>query len=149
MTLSKHILKLAVILTFGVALFQIVITLSPAWSLYFGAGEYVTSRLWLLYSSGIYVAILFIAFGLYAFSGVGSVRKLPLLRTGLILIGIVFTLRGLALVPSFLINAGYFQTRIRIPIQSLISSAVSLFIGIIYIIGIVGCWKSLSTKSSV
>jgi hypothetical protein len=33
MTISKHILKAAGILTFGVALFQAVITISPSWSL--------------------------------------------------------------------------------------------------------------------
>jgi len=44
-------------------------------------------------------AALLILCASYAFSGAGLIRRLPLLRTGLVLIGSVFILRGLVLIP--------------------------------------------------
>ena len=146
MITSKRFLKTAAILSFGVALFQAVVTAVPDWARYFGAWEAVVSKPWLLYLSGFFVAIIFAAFGLYALSGGGYIRRLPLIRTGLITISVLFTLRGLFLVLELLINAGVVPSRGTIPTRELISSSVSLVIGIIYLTGTIGYWNHLPVK---
>jgi hypothetical protein len=149
MNISQQLLKFAGILTFAVALFQAVVTSVPEWARYFGAWEFVASKLWLLYLSGYFVALIFTLFGFYALSGIGKLKRLPLLRTGLIVIGILFTLRGLFLVLEILINTGIVQSAGIIPQRELISSSVSLIIGIFYLVGIIGCWKSLGKKVEI
>lgn len=67
---SKKILVAAGGLSFAVALFQLVITFSIPWSRYFGAPEMVLSNPATLYVSGVIATLVFIVFGLYAFSGV-------------------------------------------------------------------------------
>lgn len=72
---------------------------------------------------------------LYAFSGAGVIRKLPLLRLVLCTITGVFLLRGVAFVPL----VAYF------PGNSLtfwvVSSAICLAFGIIYLIGLRQVWS--------
>lgn len=146
MLTSKLILKIAAVLSFLLALFQAVITISPQWSLYFGAGEYVVSRLWLLYLTGFIAAIIFAGFGLYVLSGLGYIRKMPLLRIGLTAITSVFILRGLVIIPELLIYNGVIISQETIYLRAIISSAVSLVIGLIYLSGIIGYWSNLSAK---
>ena len=145
MTISKQLLKLAGVLTFSVALFQAVITSVPSWARYFGAWEQVASKLWLLYLTGFFVALVFL-FGFYALSGAGIIKRLPLLRSGLVIIGVLFTLRGLFLVLELLINAGILQGSMIIPTRELVSSSVSLIIGLFYLIGTIGNWSNLPLK---
>ncbi|OGU50895.1 MAG: hypothetical protein A2080_06805 [Ignavibacteria bacterium GWC2_36_12] len=146
MTISKQLLKLAGVLTFSVALFQAVITSVPSWARYFGAWEQVASKLWLLYLTGFFVALVFALFGFYALSGAGIIKRLPLLRSGLVIIGVLFTLRGLFLVLELLINAGILQGSMIIPTRELVSSSVSLIIGLFYLIGTIGNWSNLPLK---
>jgi len=146
MTNSKKFLKLAGILTFGVALFQAVVTSVPEWARYFGAWEAVASKIWLLYLTGYFVSLVFVIFGFYALSGVGSIKRLPLLGTGLLVIGILFTLRGLLLVAELLINADVIPSKGIIPIRELFSSAVSLIVGALYLAGTIGNWHDILKK---
>src|SRR5688500_14079697 len=46
------------------------------------------------------LVLVFAAFGAYALSGAGRIRRLPLLRVALVLVGAVFTVRGLVLFPQ-------------------------------------------------
>jgi len=149
MIVSKQILKYAGILTFAVAVFQAAVTTVPSWARYFGAWESVASKVWLLYISGYFVALIFVLFGFYALSSIGKIRRLPLLRTGLVVIGVVFTLRGLFLVLEILVNAGVLKGSMIIPTRELISSLVSLIIGLLYLAGIIGYWSQLPKKSPV
>ncbi len=144
----KQTLIIAGILSFAIALFQAVVTAVPAWARYFGAWESVASKLWLLYLAGFFVAAIFAVFGLYALSGAGIIRRLPLLRTGLIIISIIFILRGLFLVMEIMVNLGILHGSIIIPTRELMSSAVSLIIGIIYLSGTVHNWSNLPVKKS-
>ena len=146
MITSQQLLKTAGMLSFGVALFQIVVTTVPEWARYFGAWEAVASKVWLLYLTGFFAAEVFALFGLYALSGAGYIRRLPLVRTGLITIGTVYTLRGLFLVLELLINAGVIQGTMIIPTRELITSSVSLVIGIVYLAGTIGHWYQIPGK---
>jgi hypothetical protein len=143
---SKIILTVAGFLSFAVAAFQAVLTFSPAWCRYFGAPESLVSNLILLYVSSTVVTILFAICGLYALSGAGTFRRLPLLRTGLVFIGVLFTLRGLPFIQLFLIRQGVLQSSVPIPPTALESSLVFLVIGVAYLTGTVGRWLRLKVK---
>ena len=143
MKISKIFLLAAGILSFSVALFQAVITFSPVWSRYFGAPEEFVTNPALLYVAGLAAAVIFAIFGLYALSGAGYVRTLPMLRMGLLAIGCIYTLRGLVVIPILLITMGYIQSSDPVPPTGLSSSVISLLIGLIYLIGTFGCWQNL------
>ena len=143
MKISKQLLVFAGITSFSVALFQVVITFSPAWSRYFGAPGELVSNIPLLYTAGFVAAAIFVVFGLYGISGAGYMRPLPLLRLGLLGIGCIYLLRGLLIIPMILVVMGYLQFSEPIPDSGLATSLVSLCIGILYLTGILGRWKEL------
>jgi hypothetical protein len=64
--------------------------------------------------------------------GAGCIRRLPLLRTGLLVIGGLYTLRGLMLIPGSLIALGLVQASESAPPQELFASLVALSIGVLY-----------------
>ncbi|HWM93764.1 MAG TPA: hypothetical protein VN493_23600 [Thermoanaerobaculia bacterium] len=132
-------LKIAGCLSAAVAALHVVIVfVGPRAYRYFGAGEDLArqaeagSFLPAVITLGI--AAVFTVFALYAFSGAGSIRRLPLLRTGLVVIGLIYTVRGLALISELLQGA--------IP-RHLVFSAVSLTIGIAYLWGTWRAWPRL------
>jgi hypothetical protein len=147
MKTSKDLLLAAGILSLALAVFQAVISLSPSWSLYFGAPAKLTANITALYVTGEIAAVLFAIFGLYAFSGAGVIRKLPLMRTILTAITGVYLFRGTLVIPQMLASFNIIDMDGEIPIRMIIFSAVSLIIGIIYLFGVIGYWKKLGTKS--
>jgi hypothetical protein len=77
------------------------------------------------------ITVVFIVFGLYALAGAGVIGRLPFLRAGLVMIGSVYTLRGLEIVfdvMRLIRNAGY-------PARQTLFSSVSLAIGLLYLAG--------------
>jgi len=81
--------------------------------------------------ASIFLALIFALWALYAFSGAGLIGSLPLLRTGLIAIGVIYVLRSLFLPAeiNMVLTQGY-------PFRFVIFSAVSLVTGLLYLIGI-------------
>ncbi len=140
----KIILRLAAICSLIVSLFQIVITFVPSWSLYFGAPAEIVANYHLLIIMGLAAAVFFIIFTLYGFSGSGDIRSLPLLRSGLLLISIIYILRGLMFIEILLVQTGIIQTEDQVPSTALASSLISLFIGLVYLIGTITGWKKIS-----
>ena len=146
MKASARLLLVAGILSFTVAVFQAVVSLSPSWSLYFGAPAKLTANPLVLLVTGEITALFFVIFGLYAVSGAGAKSQLPLLRTILIVITGLYLLRGsLFFIQLMAVNKLMHHGR-TIPVQALLSSAVSLVIGIIYLVGTLGRWKYLNTS---
>jgi hypothetical protein len=100
-----NLLKLAGLSSACVAVFHLVVVFvgAPAYR-YFGAGERMAqlaeqgSPVPALVTVGL--TLVFVVWALYAFSGAGLVRRLSLLRTSLIAIGLVYALRGLLLGPQ-------------------------------------------------
>jgi hypothetical protein len=78
------------------------------------------------------LVIVFALWALYAFSGAGLARRLPLLRAGLVIIGSIYTLRGLAV---FIELTYWFLGKLPNPRMAAFS-AVSLSIGIFYLAGV-------------
>ena len=111
------------------------------WYRFFGAGEHMAvlaergSIQPTLITSGI-VLVLSI-WSLYAFSAVGIILRLPLVRIALILITVIYLVRGIA---------GFFFVSSpmgRSPEFWLWSSSICLCFGIIHLIGLKQQWTSL------
>ena len=116
----------------------------PDWYRFFGAGEAMAtmaergSMTPTLLTLGI-AAILAI-WAAYAFSGAGLLPRLPLLRTGLVVISTIYLLRGLALIPALIINRGDVMPFI------LWSSLIVLVYGLAYAIGTWTAWPHLKPR---
>jgi hypothetical protein len=134
---TKFILIIAGILSFGVAVFQAVISFVPEWSAAFDAGDALVSNPPLLLVAGLLMALVFVLFGLYALSGAGLIRRLPLLNLGLFGIGAIYTTRGIAFIPQLLVLLGILPSVRVIPLAHLLSSLVSLSVGVLYLAGLV------------
>jgi hypothetical protein len=130
-------LKVGGVLSFAVALLHLVIIFigAPAYR-YFGAGEEMARAA----ESGsavpalvtLLLTVIFAVFGLYALSGAGAIRRLPLLMPALILIGAVYSLRGIAV---FLQIFQFATASAAVAPRDIVFSAVSLVIGLAYLIG--------------
>lgn len=146
-TTKSNLLRSAGIISLLLALFQAVISFSPAWSLYFGAPPELTENPTLLIVFSLIVSIIFIIFGLYAFSGAGDIHPLPFLRSGLVIIGSIYTLRGMLVILQILILFNVMQVDEEVTPQLILSSISSLLIGIIYLTGTFKNWHSITQLS--
>ncbi|WP_440225285.1 hypothetical protein ACQQ2N_08525 [Dokdonella sp. MW10] len=118
----------------------------PAWYRALGAGEGMAR----MAANGdaypaivtSFVALVLAAWAAFAWSGAGLIRRLPLLRTALVAITMVYLLRGIAFVPL----------KARIPDNSeafwLWSSAICFVIGMLHLAGLVQAWSSLKRTPS-
>ncbi len=143
MKIYKQLLTLAGIISLLLAVFQVVITFNPAWSLYFGAPKNITDNHPLLYTTGVIAALFFAMFGLYGLSGAGLIRRLPLLRLGLCTITAIFLLRGLVIIPQLLVVTGLRPAVAPLPVRFLVSSLVALGIGFLYLVGVMGSGRKI------
>lgn len=91
-----------------------------------------------LMAAGIGTVLL--VWSLYALSGAGVVRRLPLLRTALCAITAVYLLRGVAFLPLRPLFPGNSLT------FWLVSSGICLAIGIVHAIGLRQRWHALRTR---
>lgn len=85
------------------------------------------------------------AFGLIAWSGAGRVRRLPLLRTGLVAVSGIYLLRGLAIIPLIVVAP---QHPGRVPWQAFLFCVVALGLGVVHLLGTLGRWPALSARPS-
>ncbi len=146
-TSARSVLILAALLNFGFALLHIVIIGigSPAY-LYFGAADMAQRSAqgsWVpaLVTWGLTAVLL--VFGLDALAGAGVIRGLPFVQAGVVVIGGVYTLRGLVVVLDLVRlsrGAGY-------PERQAVFSAVALGVGLLYLAG--AFWRSASSKDGV
>jgi hypothetical protein len=122
-----------------------VIAGGPNWYRFFGAGEPMAraaergSAVPALVTVGI--AAVLALWAAYAFAGAGLIRRLPLLRTGLVFISAIYLARGLlVLSPSSLsrpdLSPGFM----------LWSSLIVLAFGLAYAIGTWRAWPHLSKR---
>ena len=132
------------------ALHVLIIFVGAAAYRYFGAGEPM-ARLAEQGSPrpGMITAGLTVVFGVwaaYAFSGAGLLRRLPLLRTSLISIGLIYTLRGLLFGPQLVwFISGH---RAAVPPRQLVFSAATLLTGLAYLAGTRAAWDRLAPRSA-
>jgi hypothetical protein len=137
-------LKGAAGFSFFMAICQTVISLSPVAAAYFEAPPPILANRMQLFLIGETAALILVIFGLYALSGAGSIRHLPLLRLGLIGISSLFLLRGLFVILSVLTILGILEGEILI--QGVISDLVFLGAGITFAVGTVLNWREMQIR---
>ncbi|WP_129790657.1 hypothetical protein [Sphingosinicella sp. CPCC 101087] len=114
----------------------------PAWYRFFGAGEEMAraaeagSARPVLVTLGI--ASVLLVWALYAFSGAGRIRRLPLLRTALVAISTIYLLRALAPIPMLVVNP---ETVDRFVVWS---SLTVLVYGVCYAVGTWIAWPRMA-----
>ncbi|MBI5932778.1 MAG: hypothetical protein HY867_03635 [Chloroflexi bacterium] len=148
---GKHWFILGGVFSIAIAILHVAIIFggAPAYR-YFGAGEEMAQ----MASSGsvlpalatLFIAIIFAVWGLYAFSGAGLIRRLPLLPIGLVIIASIYTLRGIGVIPQivWMVNSPK-----SIPPQDLIFSLASLLVGVVYFVGIISIWRTSKENSTL
>ena len=143
MPISRRPLQIAGLLSLLVALFQVLLGFSLPLSTYFGAPPELLANPTSLLVASLVFAPIFAIWGLFGLSGAGLLRRLPLLRLALLVIGAIYTLRGLLLVPLLLASLGLIAAPEPILPQALLASLVSLIIGILYLLGTILVWRGL------
>ncbi|MEA9786693.1 hypothetical protein VDF90_05395 [Xanthomonas campestris pv. raphani] len=88
------------------------------------------------------IAGVLVAWSTYALSGAGVIRRLPLLRTGLVAITGIYMLRGVAFVPVMAYFPGNSTT------FWVVSSSICLLIGMVHIVGVRQSWGRLSAGAA-
>lgn len=146
---SKYWFILGGVFSIAIAILHLAIIFggAPAYR-YFGAGEEMAQ----MASSGsvlpalvtFFIAVIFAIWGLYAFSGAGLIRRLPLLPVGLVVISSIYTLRGIGVIPQivWVVNSPK-----SVSPQGLIFSLASLLVGIVYFVGTIATWRTLQANS--
>ncbi len=141
---KKLWLRVAAGWSFFMAACQTVISLSPSIAAYFKAPPPLLENRWQLLLWGEAAALVLVIFGLYALSGAGNIRRLPLLRVWLIGISSLFLLRGLFIILSALIVLGVLEGELLI--QGDISSLVFLAAGIMFTVGTILNWREMQVQ---
>jgi hypothetical protein len=146
MNRPSSLFVLAGVLSFCAAIFQAVIAFVPEWSAALGAGDALVSNPPLLLTLGLLVALVLVIFGLYGLSGAGVIRRLPLLRLGLLAIGLLYSMVGINFIFQVLVMLGILPSAGPIPIYLLLVSFGAFVAGLAYLIGLAVSWRRLSTK---
>lgn len=142
---ARSLLLLGGAISTAIALLHgiIIFVGAPAYR-YFGAGEEMARMAegGSIFPAALtaFIALVFGVFAAYAFSGAKVIRRLPLLRTGLLTIGSIYLLRGLLVVAQVaqLARSGHSLVH-----RAVVFSLVSLVTGIVYLAGTIAAWRSL------
>ncbi|EIK42994.1 hypothetical protein O59_004098 [Cellvibrio sp. BR] len=141
---NKFLIAAAICTAFAALAHVGCIIFGADWYRFFGAGEQMAQMAEAGHSYPAVVTSVIVIFlaiwSLYALSGAGVIRRLPLLRLALCLIASIFLIRGISfvmLMPMFPENSLTFW---------LVSSGICLIIGIFYAVGTYQRWAELSGK---
>lgn len=117
------------------------IAFGAPWYRLLGAGEKMARMAlaghWYPTIATLVISAVLLTWSLYAFSGAGVVRKLPLTRWVLLAIGIVYVLRGVAFAPLMSYFPGNSTT------FWLTSSGICLAMGVLHLVGLRQVWFRL------
>lgn len=142
---KEPFLVVAGILSAIAALFHIAVIIGgPAWYRFFGAGEQMVA---MAINGSVFpaivtffIALVLSAWALYAFSGAGLIQRLPFLRPALVIIAVIYLVRGLGVVPT------YFLMPEMVDSFLIWSSVVVTLYGLSYAIGTWRCWNELGER---
>ncbi|HEX8211596.1 MAG TPA: hypothetical protein VF584_15595 [Longimicrobium sp.] len=147
---GDRLLVLGGSLTGVAALLHVAIIIGgPDWYRFFGAGERMAR---LAARGSIYptvitacLAAILAVWALYAFSGAGLIRRLPLLRVALTTIAAVYLARGILGVPVVLFVDDVYTNQLRAKMTFMVvSSAICVGLGLCYAIGAARLWRASS-----
>lgn len=123
-----------------------IIAGGPDWYRFFGAGERMArmaergSPYPAVVTAGI--ATVLAVWMLYALSGAGVIRRLPLLRTALVLIAAVYLGRGVLGIPLVLLGEDPYARQLKARMTFMIvTSAICIALGLCYAAGAAWLWK--------
>ncbi|MEJ2619785.1 MAG: hypothetical protein P8163_05875 [Candidatus Thiodiazotropha sp.] len=132
--LNKTLIAAGLCSLFTALLHLIIIIGGTEWYRFFGAGETIVQ---LSAQGSIYpavitlvIALVFFSWALYAFSAAGLLRRLPWLKGILIIITLIYLIRGVGLLPLMVISPELVDNFL------IISSIISLLIGALHYAGI-------------
>jgi hypothetical protein len=131
-------------LSFFMAACQTVLSPSPAAAAYFGAPPGLLENRVRLFVIGEGAVLVFAVFGLFALSGAGLFRRLPLLRVGLVGISSLYLPRGLFIILTVLEVLQVLESNILL--QGVISHLVFLAAGTSYAVGTVSNWREMRPR---
>lgn len=116
----------------------------PTWYRFFGAGEGIARAAergeWTSALLTLGIATILAVWAAYAFAGAGVIRRLPLMRTGLVIISAIYLARGLLIIPV-MINVSY-----AVAPFDYWSSAIVLIYGLVYLVGTWRAWPDLTER---
>lgn len=141
-------LKLGAAFSFAIALLHVVIIFlgAPAYR-YFRAGEEMAT----MAEAGslvpavitFVIVLVFTFFGCYALSAASVIRRLPLLAPVLVIIGAIYTLRGMSAIVQIILLLG---GATFIGMRDVVFSSVALFAGLLHLVGAKRNWKNLKAQ---
>jgi hypothetical protein len=140
---SRRLLTLGCGLSFIMALYHVALALSPALSEASGAGKELVGDPTLLLVSGLVVAVVFTLCGAYGLAGAGYIRRLPLLRVGLVTIGSLCTLNGLTFFVQLSTVLNLRPSPLPVLPLALLASLAFLVLGLLYLSGTLVGWRGL------
>jgi hypothetical protein len=115
----------------------------PDWYRFFGAGEGMARAAargdWQPTLITLAISAVLLIWAAYAFSGAGTLPRLPLLRTGLVTITAIYLLRGLIFVPLHLWRPQHTDS------FAIWSSLIVLLYGTVYAVGTIKAWRYLTS----
>ncbi len=127
-----------------------IIVGGPDWYRFFGAGEEMArgAELGSYFPALVtfFIVILLAIASAYAFAGAGLVRRLPLMRTALVVVSATYLARAFALIPALVLYPSAARA-IAGPFE-VWSSLVVLIYGIAYAVGTWKSWPMLSGKKA-
>jgi hypothetical protein len=119
-----------------------VIVGGPAWYRFFGAGEAMARSAaagsWYPPAVTAVIVLILASWAAYAFSGAGLIPRLPLLRTALVLISLIYLLRAVLWIPIVLSQGRGLDA------FTIWSSLIVLVYGLAYAIGTWTGWRAMS-----
>lgn len=114
----------------------------PDWYRFFGAGEGMARAAargdWTPALITLAISAILLIWAAYAFSGAGSLPRLPLLRMGLVTITAIYLLRGLVFVPLHLWRPQHSDS------FAIWSSLIVFVYGAVYAVGTFKAWRHLA-----
>jgi hypothetical protein len=118
-----------------------IIAGGPSWYRFFGAGERLAraaaQRKWYPALITLAIAAVLCAWSAYALAGAGVIGTLPMLKTALVGITVVYLVRGLGYAPLILANGG------KVTPFVVWSSLICLGYGLVHLLGLVQRWPEL------
>ena len=135
-TKSNYYLLFGGFFSLAFAIFQVsAILLPPDLLAYFGGPVELQAEKPIIYALVCLVIGIIIAIsGIYALSGAGKFRRLPLLRTMLIVITTTYILRGLSIIFDIIYMINHPELNF---LHFVVFSLIALCIGIIHLIGVI------------
>lgn len=119
----------------------------PDWYRFFGAGEALALAdargSWLPAMLTFGIAVILALWAAFAFSGAGKIVRLPLLRTGLVVISAIYLVRAIGLIPSHLLRPDLTDN------FALWSSLIVFIYGVAYAVGTWRAWPVLSGERAI